>query len=265
MCHYHCCDTKCIARVLTRAAAACRLWSPYRVIVGTRDPGHSRPQGQKQDGASSRVAIVSGRRCPKHRPLPLHAMIQCGAMVRVLIAVAAVIAAAILIDRSNAAGGSPIRFEEVSQRAKVDFTANSSPTPNKNQPETMLSGVGLIDYDNDGYLDIYFVNGAALPSLRKESPKYLNRLLRNNHDGTFTDVTEKAGVGGDGYDMGVAVGDYDNDGWQDIYVASVTGNHLYRNNGDGTFTDVTKKAGVGGASYKGVKMWSAAAGWVDYN
>jgi hypothetical protein len=129
----------------------------------------------------------------------------------------------------------------------------------------MISGVGLIDYDNDGYLDIFFINGAALPSLKKESSKYYNRLFHNNHDGTFTDVTEKAGLAGDGYDMGVAVGDFDNDGWEDIYVASVTKNHLYRNNGDGTFTDVTDKAGVGAPTYKGQKMWSAAAGWVDYN
>jgi hypothetical protein len=160
---------------------------------------------------------------------------------------------------------STIRFEDVTSRSGVQFVADSCPTPNKNQPETMISGVGLIDYDNDGYLDIFFINGAALPSLKKESAKYYNRLFHNNHDGTFTDVTEKAGLAGDGYDMGVAVGDFDNDGWEDIYVASVTKNHLYRNNGDGTFTDVTDKAGVGIPTYKGQKMWSAAAGWVDYN
>jgi hypothetical protein len=164
-----------------------------------------------------------------------------------------------------AAGDSTIRFEDATARSAIAFTADSCPTPNKNQPETMVAGVGLIDYDNDGYLDIYFANGAAIPSLRKESEKYKNRLFHNNRDGTFTDVTEKAGVAGDGYDMGVAIGDYDNDGWQDIYVASVTGNHLYHNNGNGTFTDVTPKAGVAGAAYKGQKMWSAAAGWVDYD
>jgi hypothetical protein len=164
-----------------------------------------------------------------------------------------------------AAGDSPIRFEDVTAKSRLDFTARSCPTPNKNQPETMLSGVALIDYDNDGWLDIYLVNGAALPSLGKESDQYKNRLFRNNHDGTFTDVTDKAGVGGDGYDMGAAVGDYDNDGWQDLYVASVTGNHLYHNNGNGTFSDVTAKAGVGAPSYQGHKMWSAAAGWLDYD
>ncbi len=158
-----------------------------------------------------------------------------------------------------------IRFEDITARCGLQFTSDSSPTPNKNQPETMLGGVGLIDYDNDGYLDIFFVNGAALPSLKKDSPKFYNRLFHNNRDGTFTDVTAKAGLDGDGYDMGVAVGDFNNDGWPDIYVASVTKNRLYRNNGDGTFTDVTDQAGVGSPMYKGEKMWSAAAGWFDYD
>ena len=129
----------------------------------------------------------------------------------------------------------------------------------------MVGGVGMIDYDNDGWLDLFFVNGAAIPSLKKESPKFYNRLYHNNRDGTFTDVTEKAGLAGDGYDMGVAVGDFDNDGLPDIFVASVTTNRLYRNNGNGTFTDVTDQAGVGMPMYQGEKMWSAAAGWIDYD
>ena len=106
----------------------------------------------------------------------------------------------------------------------------------------MVAGVALFDYDNDGYLDVYVVNGAAIPSLEKESPKYWNRLYHNNHDGTFTDVTEKAGVAGAGYGMGVAIGDYDNDGWPDIYVVNTGKNQLFHNNGNGTFTDVTDKA-----------------------
>ncbi|MGE5645322.1 MAG: CRTAC1 family protein [Acidobacteriota bacterium] len=165
----------------------------------------------------------------------------------------------------GAAASGPILFEEIAARSGLVFTANSSPTPQKNQPETMLSGVALLDYDNDGYLDVYFVNGAAIPSLKKESPAYWNRLFHNNRDGTFTDVTEKAGVAGEGYGMGAAVGDYDNDGWPDIYVAAVTRNQLFRNNHDGTFTDVTEKAGVGGGVLDGRKMWAVSAAWVDYN
>ena len=159
----------------------------------------------------------------------------------------------------------PIVFEEIAQRSGLHFVSNSSPTPNKNQPETMVAGVALFDYDNDGYLDVYFVNGAAIPSLQKESPVYWNRLFHNNRDGTFTDVTAKAGVAGAGYGMGVAVGDYDNDGWPDLYVVNVTKNQLFHNNHDGTFTDVTDKAGVGGGVLDGKKMWSVSALWIDYN
>ena len=159
----------------------------------------------------------------------------------------------------------PITFEEFADSAGVHFKSNSSPTPLRHQPETMLGGVAVFDYDGDGYLDIYFVNGAELPSLVKSGPQYKNRLFHNNHNLTFIDVTDKAGVGGTGYGMGVAVGDYDNDGWPDLYVTNVNGNQLYHNNGDGTFTDVTKKARVGGGIFDGKKMWSIAAAWVDYN
>jgi hypothetical protein len=158
-----------------------------------------------------------------------------------------------------------IRFENITAKAGVNFITRNSPTPNKNQIETMVAGVALLDYDGDGWLDIYLVNGAAIPSLQKESPAYWNRLYHNNHDGTFTDVTERAGLAGAGYGMGVAVGDYDNDGRPDIFVANVTGNQLFHNNGDGTFSDVTAKAGLAGAEMNGKKMWSVGAGWFDYN
>jgi hypothetical protein len=158
-----------------------------------------------------------------------------------------------------------IRFEDIATKSGLHFITQNSATPNKNQIETMVAGVALLDYDGDGYLDIYLVNGAAIPSLKKESPLYWNRLFHNNHDGTFTDVTEKAGLAGAGYGMGVAVGDYDNDGRPDIFLANVTGNQLFHNNGDGTFTDVTEKAGLSGAKLNGKKMWSTAAGWFDYN
>jgi len=160
---------------------------------------------------------------------------------------------------------SPIRFEEIAAKSGLRFVTENSATPNKNQVETMVAGVALLDYDSDGYLDIYLVNGAAIPSLQKETPKYWNRLFHNNHDGTFTDVTEQAGVAGAGYGMGVSVGDYDNDGRPDIFLANVNGNQLFHNNGDGTFTDVTDKAGVSGGKFNGKKMWSVSAGWFDYN
>jgi len=160
---------------------------------------------------------------------------------------------------------SSISFEEIASKSQLNFTTRNSPTDNKNQPETMVAGVALLDYDGDGFLDIYLTNGAAIPSLQKDSPAYWNRLFRNNHDGTFTDVTERAGVAGIGYGMGVAVGDYDNDGHPDIFLANVTDNQLLHNNGDGTFTDFTTKAGLSGAILNGKKMWSVGAGWFDYN
>ena len=159
----------------------------------------------------------------------------------------------------------PIRFEDITAKSGVNFVVNNCPTPEKHQPETMPAGIALFDYDGDGFLDIYLVNGAEMPSLVKTGPKYLNRLFHNNGDGTFTDVTEHAGVAGAGYGMGVAVGDYDNDGRPDLFVANVNGNQLFHNNGDGTFTDVTAKAGLGGAQCRRRKMWSVAAGWFDYN
>ena len=160
---------------------------------------------------------------------------------------------------------SSIKFEDIATKAGLQFVTRNSPSANKNQIETMVAGVALLDYDGDGYLDIYLVNGAAIPSLQKDSPVYWNRLFHNNHDGTFTDVTERAGLAAAGYGMGVAVGDYDNDGRPDIFLASVTANQLFHNNGDGTFTDVTAKAGLSGAKMNGKKMWSVSAGWFDYN
>ncbi|AXC09722.1 hypothetical protein ACPOL_0341 [Acidisarcina polymorpha] len=159
----------------------------------------------------------------------------------------------------------PIRFEDIAQKAGVHFVTENSPTAEKHQPETMPAGVALFDYDGDGFLDIFLVNGAEMPSLVKTGPKYYNRLFHNNGNGTFTDVTEHAGLEGAGYGMGAAVGDFDNDGRPDLFVANVNGNQMFHNNGNGTFTDVTAKAGVSGAKHKDRKMWSIAAGWFDYN
>jgi enediyne biosynthesis protein E4 len=159
----------------------------------------------------------------------------------------------------------PIRFEDLADKAGIQFRLLNSVSPQRYSIETMLGGVALFDYNNDGLLDIFLTNGAAIPSLEKTGPQYWNRLYRNNGDGTFTDVTEKAGVQGVGYSMGVAAGDYDNDGNVDLYVAGVNRNQLLHNNGDGTFSDVTEKAGVAGLVSGYDKPWAVAAGFVDYN
>jgi hypothetical protein len=160
---------------------------------------------------------------------------------------------------------SPVTFENIIAKSGITFRMNNSVTPNKHQVETMIAGVGVLDYDNDGFMDIYFVNGAKLPEMDKSKPEFWNRLYHNNGDLTFTDVTEKAGVKGDGYGMGVAAGDFDNDGFTDLYLAGVNRNQLLRNNGDGTFADVTVKAGVAGIHSKYGKTWSISAGWFDYD
>ncbi len=157
----------------------------------------------------------------------------------------------------------PIRFEDLVQKSGIQFELENSVSPERYSIETMLGGVAIFDYNNDGLPDIFFTNGAEIPSLVKTSPRYWNRLYRNNGDGTFTDVTEKAGVQGVGYSMGVAAGDYDNDGFVDLYVTGVNRNQLLHNNGDGTFTDVTEKAGVAGLAKGYGKPWAVAAGWFD--
>ena len=162
-------------------------------------------------------------------------------------------------------GASAIQFENVIRASNVKFTLRTSISPQRYTFETMTGGVAVFDYNNDGLLDIYFTNGAAIPSLEKTDSRFWNRLFRNNGDGTFTDVTEEAGLQGAGYSMGVAAGDYDNDGFVDLYVAGVNRNQLFHNNGDGTFTDVTAKAGVAGMVPKLGKAWSVTAGWFDYN
>jgi hypothetical protein len=147
----------------------------------------------------------------------------------------------------------------------IPFVLDSDETPERHAPESMAGGVAVFDYDNDGYLDIFFTNGADIPTLKKTSPKYWNRLFHNNGDGTFTDVTENAGLKGTGYDTGVAIGDYDNDGYQDIFVGGVHRNTLYHNNGNGTFTDVTEKAGLAQSDPQYGPLWSVGGAWVDVN
>ncbi len=159
----------------------------------------------------------------------------------------------------------PIHFVNRAAHSGLDFVLRNSATPNKYQIETMTGGVAVLDYDGDGRQDIYFANGAELPALRKSSPLYWNRLYRNDPDGTFTDVTARAGVAGEGYGMGVAAADFDNDGDTDIFVAGVNKNILFRNNRDGTFTDITSRAGLEGIDPERGKMWSVAGAWLDYD
>ena len=149
--------------------------------------------------------------------------------------------------------------------AGLNFVLRNSAAGRKYQVETLPGGLGVIDFDGDGWPDLFCTNGASLPSLTKTGPDYWNRLYRNNHDGTFTDVTEKAGLQGQGYSMGVAVGDYNNDGREDLFVVGVHANFLYRNNGDGTFTDVTRAAGLAGPGSLGKPAWSVGACWIDYD
>src|SRR5216683_2540021 len=156
--------------------------------------------------------------------------------------------------------GAPVVFSDITHAAGLDKFHHKSGTPDKGTIlETPGSGVALLDYDNDGWLDIYLLNGSTFPALKgKEAPPRA-MLLHNNHDGTFTDVTEKAGVANERWGFGVAIGDFDNDGWPDIYVSNFGKNRLYHNNRDGTFTDVAEAAGVtlGG--------WSTGATWGDYD
>lgn len=158
-----------------------------------------------------------------------------------------------------------IRFENRQPQSGVRFVLNNGTTPEKPVIDTVLGGVAVFDFDNDGYLDLFFTNGAKIPSLVKENGSFHNRLYRNNRDGTFTDVTARAGLAGEGYSMGAAAADFDNDGLADLYVTGVNRNFLYRNNGDATFTDITDRAGVSGRDASGKKLWSVSAAWIDYD
>ena len=153
---------------------------------------------------------------------------------------------------------SPVTFRDITQKSGIRFIHNNAAFGKKYLPETMGPGVAFIDYDNDGWQDIFIVNGMDWPghTQKHTTPK----LYHNNHDGTFTDVTHKAGLDVELFGMGVAVGDYDNDGFDDLFVTTMGQSHLFHNNGNGSFTDVTQKAGLAGP-----KEFSTSAAWVDYD
>jgi hypothetical protein len=183
-------------------------------------------------------------------------------MVKRPLAALLVLGLASFLMAKSGTGTSPetssIQFRDVTEQAGIHFVHNNGAFGKKYLPETMGSGVAFIDYDNDGWPDIFLVNGMDWPGhFRKHSTP---KLYHNNHDGTFTDVTRKAGLGIEVYGMGVAVGDYDNDGYDDLFVTAYGQNHLFHNNGNGTFTDVTQKAGL-----EGPHEFSTSAAWVDYD
>ena len=157
------------------------------------------------------------------------------------------------------------RFVDIAAQAGIAFRLRNSPTPAKHQIETMPGGVAVLDYDRDGFMDIYFTNGASSPSLRRSGPDHWNRLYRNLGNGRFADVTVQAGVQGDGYMMGAAAADFDNDGFPDLFVAGVGRNILYRNLGNGTFGDVTAAARVSSAHPKYGPLWSIHGAWLDFD
>jgi hypothetical protein len=147
----------------------------------------------------------------------------------------------------------------------IDFHLDSSETTRRYAPETMAGGVAIFDHNNDGNQDIFFANGADILTLRKSSPKYSNRLFENDGKGNFKDVTARSGLGGGGFDNGVAVGDYNNDGYKDLFVGGVHGNRLYQNNGNGTFTDVTARAGLNLPDARYGPLWCVGGAWLDVN
>ena len=160
---------------------------------------------------------------------------------------------------SSASDPPSIRFEDLASEAGIDFVLQHFPTPQKRMIETMAGGVAAFDYNGDGLADIYFTNGAPIPSLEKSSPRFWNRLYRNDGELRFSDVTEEAGVSGQGFDMGAAAADYDNDGDVDLLITGVFRLTLLRNLGNGRFEDSTRAAGLDAPD------WSVAAGWFDYD
>ena len=180
---------------------------------------------------------------------------------RFLVPFCALAAVPLAFLRVKAAASKPpvVRFEDASASSGLSFVLHHNPTSRKYLVETMAGGVAAFDYNNDGRIDLFFTNGAELPSLTKTGPQYSNRLFRNDGGGRFTDVTEEVGLAGSGYAIGAAAADFDNDGFVDLFVAGVNECHLYRNAGGARFEDVSKPAGIHGGA------WAVAGGWFDYD
>ena len=181
-----------------------------------------------------------------------------------IFAVAAGIGALLFFSAPGPAAVKRPHFTDIAPRSKFSYISNNDFTGRKYFQQPMCGGVGILDFDNDGNMDIFFSNGAKLPELKKTDSSFFNCLLRNKGDGTFEDVTAKAGVAGErlDYSYGVAVGDYDTDGWPDLFIAKTGPNALYHNNGNGTFTDATAGSGL---DSKPAETLSVQAAWFDYD
>jgi hypothetical protein len=237
-------------------------------LVNRFEPGarrnYTRPCQPARPKVHFVIAIVRRNTNRNRKIAPSMRSLLCMVLTALGLSALAALAAFQAPGPAGAAKPVPGKFVEVTSSLAIRFQYLASHTSKKYLPETMGAGVALFDYDNDGRLDLFLVNGAPLSDPtpkgivpQKSEPKYWNRLWHQKADGSFEDITEKAGLQGSGYGMGVAVGDYDNDGYEDLYVTALGGNKLYHNNGNGTFTDVTEKAGVAGSG------WSTSAAWVD--
>ena len=214
------------------AACAWALGAALATCVCAAQSGKPAGEMEAQSGGASTGAAHAAVLDAQHRPITAGGFVKDG----------------------------PVVFEEVAKSAGLTTWHHTMGTPQKTYIlETIGSGAALIDYDNDGWMDIYLVNGSTYDALAGKATPPHAALFHNNRDGTFTDVTAKAGVGNDRWGFGVAVADYDNDGWPDIYVSNYGKNRLYHNNHDGTFTDVAEKAGVT------LGNWSTGATWGDYD
>src|SRR5262249_53844579 len=180
---------------------------------------------------------------------------------RLLAGLCALAAGVTALIRATAAAPKPpaVQFADASAACGLNFVLNNNPTDRKYLVETMAGGVAAFDYNNDGRLDLFFANGAELPSLEKTGPQYANRLFRNDGGGHFTDVTDETGLAGSGYAIGAAAADFDKDGFVDLFVAGVNESHLYHNDGGRQFRDISKAAAIHGGS------WAVAASWLDYD